>query len=97
VSIFLRYAIQAFAHAKIDKLLLKLLAHSLRMEMVSNRLVLIGLRHDRSVLKETFKDQFIATKIDRSLAEFYCRVQKNRRAEGYVLAEAYTTRKPTLL
>jgi hypothetical protein len=65
--------------------------------MVSSHIVLIGLRHDRSILKESFKDQFIATKIDRPLAEFYCRGQKGKRAEGYVLAGAYTTRKPTSL
>jgi hypothetical protein len=64
--------------------------------MVSSHIVLIGLRHDRSALKKSFKDQFIATKIDRPLAEFYYRGQKGKRAEGYVLAGAYTTRKPTL-
>jgi hypothetical protein len=63
--------------------------------MVSGHLVLIGLRHDRSVLKESFTDQFIATKIDRPLAEFYCKVQKGKRAESYLLAGAHTTRKPT--
>jgi hypothetical protein len=65
--------------------------------MVSSRLVLIGLKHGRSVLGKPLKDIVIIAKIDRPLAEFYCRVQKGKRAEGYVLAGAYTTRKPTKL
>jgi hypothetical protein len=46
------------------------------MEMVSSHIVLIGLRLDRSALKKSFKDQFIATKIDRPLAEFIADCKK---------------------